>query len=59
MYRIRCDRIVLPIIMKKMNAPPEVEVVVYNHNNSSIHYDDCFQNKLEEGGATIYLYIYV
>jgi hypothetical protein len=29
MYRIRCDRILLPITMIEMNVLPEVEALVY------------------------------
>ena len=48
MYRrIRCEKIRLAIIIKEVNAPPEVEVLVYNQNNSATHYDDCFQKRLD------------
>lgn len=44
--------------MKEMNAPPEVEVFVYNQNNSAIHYDDCFQNRLKLRRSD-YVYMYI
>lgn len=47
---------------------PRVEVLVYNQNNSSIHYDDCYQKqknkkkkktkKFVEGRRSDYIHIY-